>query len=75
MQVTNGSASAITVTLVTPGKSRFGVLDEPDLTVAVPAGATRLIGPLASDLSDSTAGGVQFTYSSVTTVTVAAVRV
>lgn len=74
LQVTNGSASAVTVTIVTPGKSRFGVLDEPDLTVSVPASGTRLIGPLTADLADDVAGGVQFTYSASASVTVAAVR-
>lgn len=74
LQVTNGSASGITVTVVTPGKSRMGVLDEPDLTVSVPAGGTRLIGPLVPDLVDVVAGGVKFTYSATTTVTVAAIR-
>lgn len=74
LQVTNGSASPITVTLVTPGKSRFGVIDEPDLTVSVPASATRLIGPLTDSLIDPTSGGVKFTYSSSTSVTVAAIR-
>lgn len=74
LQVSNGSGSSITVTLATPGKSRFGVLDEPDLTISVPAGATRLIGPLVDSLIDPTSGGVKFTYSDVTSVTVAAIR-
>lgn len=74
LQVTNGSASSVTVTLVTPGKSRFGIVDEPDLTIAVPAGATRLIGPLVDSLIDPASGGVKFTYSATTSVTVAAIR-
>lgn len=72
--VKNGGASAITVTVATPGKTEFG-LDQPDLTISVPAGGERFIGPLTNRLVDPDTGGIQVTYSAVTSVTVAVVAV
>lgn len=72
--VRNDSAAAVTVTVVTPGKSRFGVADEPDVTVSVPAGGERLIGPMERGLVTSDQGGVVIDYSAVTSVTRAAIR-
>ena len=72
--VVNGSGSSITVTVAVPGKTRFGQ-DEPDVAVAVAAGKTAAIGPLPQALADSSDGLVHITYSAVTTVTVAAVRI
>jgi hypothetical protein len=72
LKVTNGDASAKTVTIVVPGNTKFGQAD-PDIAVVVAAGATAYIGPLAQDLSDPTDDLVHITYSAVTSVTVAAV--
>lgn len=70
--VKNGGASAVTVTVATPGKTEFG-LDQPDLTVSVPAGEERHIGPLTHRLADPDSGSIQVTYSAVASVTVAVV--
>jgi hypothetical protein len=72
--VTNGDASAKTVTIVVPGNTKYGQAD-PDVAVVVAAGATKLIGPLPQDLADPTDGFVHVTYSAVTSVTVAAVQI
>ena len=72
--VSNGSAASINVTVVTPGVTQFGV-DQPDVVVAVPAGATRYIGPLRSDLVNSTDKAIRVNYSATASVTVAAVTV
>lgn len=75
--VTNGGASSITVTIPTPGKTRFG-LAQPDVTVVVPAGEQRFVGPLVYDLVDpdeNAPNGVQIEYSSVASVTVAALLI
>lgn len=72
--VKNGSAGAVTVTIPTPGKTRFDV-DEPDITVSVPASGERVIGPLDPALTDPTDKAVKITYSAVASVTVAALAV
>jgi hypothetical protein len=68
----NGSGSTITVTVVVPGNTRYGQAN-PDVAVAIPAGADRLIGPFPADLADPTDGLVAITYSGVTSLTVAAI--
>lgn len=72
LSVKNGSASAVTVTVITPGLTVFGSA-EPDLTVSVPAGGERLIGPMLPGLVDSTVNAVKVTYSAVASVTVSAI--
>lgn len=72
--VKNGSASAVTVTIETPGTTRFGVA-QPDIDVSVPAGEERYIGPLVPELNDSVAKGIKVSYSAVASVTVAVVEV
>lgn len=67
--VQNDDGASTTVTVETPGKTRFG-LDQPDVQITVPAGERRYIGPLSSGLHDSDAGGVSVTYSSVTSLQV-----
>lgn len=69
--VTNGGGSPVTVTMVVPG-SEYGVA-RADIATSVPAGATRYFGPLVADLAD-TDGLIDITYSGVTSVTVAHVR-
>ena len=72
LHVKNASAGAVTVTVVVPGE-QFG---QPlaDVPVSVPAGGERLIGPLVRSLAGSS-DVVDITYSAVTSVTVAAIRV
>lgn len=73
--VTNGSASSITVTVTVPGNTRFGQA-EPDVTVAVAAGASSLIGPLVDELEDrATDRLVHIGYSAAASVTVAALKI
>lgn len=72
--VKNGSASPITVTVADPGETKYGQAN-PDIPVAVAAGATKLIGPLRSDLAAEEDGLVALTYSDNTDVTVAALSV
>jgi hypothetical protein len=68
--VKNGGGSPITVTVVVPGNTPYG-LAQPDMTVSVAAGAEEWIGPLDSGLVDSSSGVISVTYSAVTSVTVA----
>lgn len=70
----NGDASSKTVTIVVPGNTKYGQAN-PDVAQIVPAGATAYIGPLQSDLADPITGVISFTYSAVTSCTVAAVTV
>lgn len=71
--VRNGSGASITVTVVVPGATKYGIAN-PDFTKAVPAGATCIFAHLPADLADPIDGLVTFTCSSVTTVTVGAFR-
>lgn len=68
--VKNGAGAPINVTVVTP-KTDNG-LAVADLVVAVPAGEQRLIGPFGRDLFADPNGQAGIDYSSVTTITVAA---
>lgn len=70
--VKNASGASITVTVVTPGNTEFGVA-QPDITVTVPAAGERHIGPLTPNLTDPTSNGINVTYSAVTSVTVAVI--
>lgn len=72
--VRNGSAASINVTVAVPGNTKYGQA-QPDVVVAVPAGADRMVGPFPADLADPIDGLVTITYSAVTTVTVAAVAI
>lgn len=71
--VRNGDASSKTVTVVRPG-TEYGQAN-PDIAVAVAAGATTVIGPIPSTFRDTTDDLVDITYSAVTSVTVAALYV
>lgn len=72
IEVVNGSGSSIDVTVNSQTPSNYGT-DE-DLVVAVAAGATDRIGPLPANRFAASADGlVAWTYSSATTITVAAV--
>lgn len=73
LMVRNGSAASINVTLDVPGNTKYG-LPNPDLVVAVAAGAITLIGPLPGDLAGAD-GLVGFTYSAVPSVDRAAIAI
>lgn len=68
LRVKNGSAGAVTVTVVTPGNTKYGQAD-PDIPVSVAAGAEVAIGPFPNSLAVD--GVVSVTYSAVASVTVA----
>lgn len=74
LAVKNGSGASITVTMVVPGNTKYG-LAQPDPTFVVTAGNTAYIGPLPSDLANPSTGLVDFTYSGVTSLTVGGVQV
>lgn len=74
LMVKNGSGATITVTMVVPGNTKYGIAN-PDPTFAVVAGATACIGPLPVDLANPSTGLVDFTYSGVTSLTVGGVQV
>lgn len=75
-RVKNGGGSPITVTVVVPGNTKYGIAN-PDITSgSIAAGAEWCFGPFPDDLGDSTDSGlISVTYSGVTTVTVAVVDV
>lgn len=72
--VKNGSGSTMTVTMIVPGNTKYG-LAQPDPTFAVVAGAIAYIGPLPVDLANPATGLVDFTYSLATSVTVGGVQI
>jgi len=71
LRVKNGSGASINVTILVPG-STWGQAN-PDPVIAVPAAGEVSID-LPSGLADPATGLVSWTYSAVTTVTVALVR-
>jgi hypothetical protein len=74
LHVKNGSGGSITVTLVTPGAVEGQAIA--DLAVAVPASGERMIGPIDDRLFRDPADGLcSITYSAVTSLTVAAIRI
>lgn len=74
LHVKNGHTSAQTVTVVTPG-SVLGDIPLADVAVSVPNASERMIGPFpASHFADPTDGLADITYSGVTALTVAVVR-
>jgi hypothetical protein len=72
LHVKNGHSSPQTVTIATPGT--VGGLAIADLAVAVPNAAERMIGPIDDVFRDS-GGLAQITYSGVTALTIAAIRI
>jgi hypothetical protein len=74
IHVKNAGAGSTTVTVAVPGNTAYG-LAEPDLTVSVPAGSDRLIGPFDLGLADSSTGLVTVTCSPTTSVTIAAIKI
>lgn len=70
LHVSNGSGSAVTVTVVTPGT--LDGLSIGDASLSVPAGGHGFI-PLTSVYRDPVTGRANITYSAVTTVNVAVI--
>lgn len=78
LAVVNGGGGSITVTIDDPNSLNPGnaAAFNPDLSVAVAAGATKYIGPLtATRFRNSSDGLVAVSYSGVTSVTVGAFSV
>lgn len=71
-EIVNGSGGSITATLDVPGTT-FGQAN-PDVAVSIANGVTKRIGPLVAGLADPTTGLCKVVCSSVTSVTIAAVR-
>lgn len=74
LHVKNGGGSPITVTLDATAAVRGQSVTDP--TVSVPASGERMIGPITADLFQNPSDGLcAISYSGVTTVTVAALRI
>ena len=74
-RISNADASPMTVTFDSPNTCDFtiGANAAHDIAVTVPNGQSREIGPFSQLRFNDTNGRVQVTYSSVTSLTVAAV--
>jgi hypothetical protein len=73
LHVKNGAATATTVTVNSFTVCNHGF--DHDLVISVPAAGERLIGPFQASRFNNDTSTVGVTYSAVTTVTVAAIRV
>lgn len=73
IHVKNGGSSSIIVTIPTPGT--VDALAIADLSVSVPAGAERMIGPFPRAVYDQAARTVWVDLSADTSVTLGAFRV
>lgn len=73
LHVKNGSAAAITATIVTPGT----VVGQPigDIAVSVPAAGERFIGPFPREHFAAADGNADITWSAAASVTFAVLRV
>ncbi len=69
LHVKNASAAAVTVTVVTPGS--VAGLAIADLTVSVPAGGDRMVGPFPPEHFAGQAGLADVTWSATASVTFA----
>jgi len=72
LRVINGGTSSITVTITAQAACDQGT--KHDLVVTVASGATKEIGPFPMRHYNDASGYVKVTYSAVTDVTVAAVK-
>ncbi len=70
--VKNGAGSSVTVTVDSQKKCDQGF--DHDITVEVPAGSEKWIGPLDPNRFNNSSGQVEVSYSAATSVTVAAVQ-
>ncbi|MBB1153998.1 hypothetical protein [Amycolatopsis dendrobii] len=71
--VDNAGASAVTVTIADPGKTKYQQQNPSIPSVSVPAGGKAVLGPIQSDLKQSD-GYVNLTASSTTSVSFYAFR-
>lgn len=72
LHVKNGSGASINVTIAT--SVAMDGLELPDRVVAVPANSEKIIGPFPPKTYNTASGELLVTFSSVTTVTIAALR-
>jgi len=72
LHVKNGDSGSHTVTVATP--NTVDGLAVTDLSVAVPAGEDRFIGPFPAPVYNSS-GQISVSFDAVTSVTIAAIRV
>lgn len=68
----NGDASSKTVTITSYADTGVGLTTE-DISVTIPAGEERMIGPLPKSAYNDTNNKAQVSYDAVTSVTVAAI--
>jgi hypothetical protein len=73
LHVKNGSAASITVTISSQETCNHGFVHH--LSIAVPAGGERMVGPFNRTRFNNDTGNVEVSYSAVTTVTVAAISI
>lgn len=76
LHVKNGSGGALTVTHNVPaGRQHESGVNISNLALSVPASSERMIGPIDSQtFADPTTGLCSITYSGVTSLTVAALK-
>lgn len=72
IHIINGSGGSLTVTVDSPQLCNQGSTH--DLAVAVPAGEERMIGPFDPKRFNDDDGYVQLTYSGVTSLTIAVLK-
>lgn len=70
--IKNGAGSDVTVTFTTPGTVAGVAIADP--AVVVTAGEERMIGPFEPSIFNNASGLVAASYSSATSVTVAAIK-
>lgn len=77
VHVKNGGGAPVTVTVksrnTTPDLPGYGPVGKPDVTVAVPAGGDRHIGPFPSRAFNDADARVSLTWSSAASVTLAVI--
>lgn len=73
LHIINGSGGDITVTIDSPTECDQG--ETHDIAVVVTAGEERMIGPFNSNRFNDDDGRVQVTYSGVTSLTAAAIKI
>jgi hypothetical protein len=73
VHIKNAGAGSITATIATP--AQISGIDIADIAVAVPNGGERMIGPFPVSLFNTSTGKASITYSGVTSVTIAAIKV
>lgn len=72
--VDNGGATGVTVSVADPGKTKYGQANPAIPSVSVPAGGKAVLGPIQSDLAQTSDGMVNLTASATTSVNFYAFR-